>query len=153
MRRFVEDYVRTCDTCCRAKMPRKHPYGLLEPLPLPSKPWQSISLDFITDLPVSKGFDAILTIVDRYTKMAHSYLVLRKSLVKKPPKLSCVRYFGIMASSSMVCARNSGVTYKSSCRRSFGAVTQDTIRSIYSFTSSSTTTEDLCGSSLASILF
>ena len=71
MRRFVEDYVRTCDTCCRAKMPRHHPYGLLEPLPLPSKPWQSISLDFITDLPVSKGFDAILTIVDRYTKMTH----------------------------------------------------------------------------------
>ena len=41
-------------------------------------------------------------------------------------------------SSSMVCARNSGVTYKSSCRGSFGAATQDTSRSIYSFTSSST---------------
>ena len=71
MRQFVEDFVRTCDTCCRAKMPRHHPYGLLEPLPIPSKPWQSIALDFITDLPVSKGFDAILTVVDRYTKMAH----------------------------------------------------------------------------------
>ena len=71
MRRFVEDYVRTCDTCCRAKMPRHHPYGLLEPLPIPSKPWQSISLDFITDLPDSKGFNVILTVVDRYTKMAH----------------------------------------------------------------------------------
>ena len=39
MRQFVEDFVRTCDTCCRAKMPRHHPYGLLEPLPIPSKPW------------------------------------------------------------------------------------------------------------------
>ena len=28
-------------------------------------------LDFITDLPVSKGFNAILTVMDRYTKMAH----------------------------------------------------------------------------------
>ena len=28
-------------------------------------------MDFITDLPVSKGFDAILTVVDRLTKMAH----------------------------------------------------------------------------------
>ena len=36
-----------------------------------SKPWQSIALDFITDLPVSKGFNVILTVVDRYTKMAH----------------------------------------------------------------------------------
>ena len=71
MRQFVENFVRTCNTCCRAKMPRHHPYGLLEPLPIPSKPWQSIALDFITDLPVSKGFNAILTVVDRYTKMAH----------------------------------------------------------------------------------
>ena len=71
MRQFVEDFVRTCDTCCRAKMPRHHPYGLLEPLPIPSKPWQSISLDFITDLSVSKGFNAILIVVDRYTRMAH----------------------------------------------------------------------------------
>ena len=52
-------------------MPRHHPYGLLEPLPIPSKPWQAIALDFITDLPVSKGFNVILIVVDRYTKMAH----------------------------------------------------------------------------------
>ena len=71
LQQFVEDYVRTCDTCCRAKMPRHHPYGLLQPLPTPSKPWQSITMDFITDLPPSQGFDAILTVVDRFTKMAH----------------------------------------------------------------------------------
>ena len=28
-------------------------------------------MDFITDLPPSKGFDTILTVVDRFTKMAH----------------------------------------------------------------------------------
>jgi hypothetical protein len=61
LQQFVEDYVRTCDTCSRAKMPRHHPYGLLQPLPTPSKPWQSISMDFITDLPPSQGFDSILT--------------------------------------------------------------------------------------------
>ena len=93
MRQFVEDFFRTYDTCCRAKMPRHHPYGLLEPLPIPSKPWQCIALDFITDLPISKGFNAILTVVYRYT--CH---VLRKSPVKKPQKLSCVKYVGIMAS-------------------------------------------------------
>ena len=43
----------------------------MQPLPIPEGPWKSISLDFITDLPSSKGFDAILTVVDRYTKMAH----------------------------------------------------------------------------------
>ena len=64
LQNFVEDYVCTCDTCCRAKIPMPHPYGLLQPLPPPTKPWQSISMDFITDLPPSKGFDTILTVVD-----------------------------------------------------------------------------------------
>jgi hypothetical protein len=71
LRQFVEDYVRSCDVCCRSKIPRHRPYGLLQPLPIPSGPWKSISLDFITDLPLSKNFDAILTVVDRFTKMAH----------------------------------------------------------------------------------
>ena len=51
-------------------MPRHHPYGLLQPLPIPKKPWQSISLDFITDLPLSKGYDCILSVVDPFTKMS-----------------------------------------------------------------------------------
>ena len=37
-------------------------------------PWQDISLDFITHLPVSRGpeqYDSILVVVDRLTKMAH----------------------------------------------------------------------------------
>jgi hypothetical protein len=52
-------------------MPRHHPYGLLQPLPTPSKTWQSISMDFITHLSPSQGFDVILTVVDRFTKMTH----------------------------------------------------------------------------------
>jgi hypothetical protein len=43
MRHFVEAFVQTCETCCRAKAPRYHPYGLLEPLPIPNKAWQSIA--------------------------------------------------------------------------------------------------------------
>jgi transposase InsO family protein len=43
-------------------------------LPQPSRPWKEISMDFITQLPISKvgteEYNAILTIVDRYTKMA-----------------------------------------------------------------------------------
>ena len=71
LRQFVTDYVRSCDVCCRSKIPRHQPYGSLQPLPIPPGPWRSISLDFITDLPLSKGYDAILTVVDRFTKMAH----------------------------------------------------------------------------------
>jgi transposase InsO family protein len=55
-------------------IPRHKPYGKLQPLPVPERPWQEVSLDFITQLPESyigtKAYDAILVIVDRYTKMA-----------------------------------------------------------------------------------
>jgi hypothetical protein len=70
-RNFVEEYVCTCDVCCRSKMPRHQPFGRLQPLPIPGGLWKSISLDFITNLPPSEGFDTILTVVDRFTKMTH----------------------------------------------------------------------------------
>ena len=78
VRQFVIDYVSTCDVCCRSKIPRHRPYGLLRPLPIPNGPWKSISIDFITDLPSSQDYDAILTVVDRFTKMAH-FLPCRKT--------------------------------------------------------------------------
>ena len=45
--------------------------GLLEPLPVPDGPWSSISMDFITGLPKSKGREVIMVIVDRWTKYGH----------------------------------------------------------------------------------
>ena len=70
-RNTVDAFVRSCDTCCRAKAPRHLPHGLLQPLPVPLGPWRHISLDFITDLPISHGFDAVLVVIDRFSKMAH----------------------------------------------------------------------------------
>ncbi|KAH7427492.1 hypothetical protein KP509_10G046600 [Ceratopteris richardii] len=63
--------IRTCDTCNRSKVPRHKPHGILQPLPIPERPWASLSMDFITDLPKSDKYDVILVIVDRFTKMAH----------------------------------------------------------------------------------
>src|SRR5437588_7989111 len=57
--------------CQRIKPARHAPYGLLQPLEIPTKPWESISMDFVTDLPESEGYDAIWVVVDRLTKMAH----------------------------------------------------------------------------------
>ena len=66
--RDVEADVRSCDTCARNKVVRHAPYGLLSPLPIPTRPWSSVSLDWITDLPPSYYHDAILVVVDRLTK-------------------------------------------------------------------------------------
>jgi hypothetical protein len=67
----VKDYVTTYDICSRSKIPRHRLFGLLRLLPIPKKPWSSISMDFITDLSSSKAFDSIFVVVDRLTKMAH----------------------------------------------------------------------------------
>lgn len=66
----VADYIGSCLACSRTKARRHHPYGLLEPLPVPDRPWSSISMDFIEELPPSNGSNSILVIVDRFSKMA-----------------------------------------------------------------------------------
>src|SRR5258708_7103591 len=70
LRQMVKDYVASCATCAHAKSPRHKPYGKLKQLPIPSRPWSSISMDFIKQLPDSEGFSAILVIIDCLTKQA-----------------------------------------------------------------------------------
>ncbi|KAJ1594480.1 hypothetical protein NDA12_005659 [Ustilago hordei] len=47
MTAWIADYVASCPVCARYKAPRHRPYGLLQPLTTPDRPWGSISLDFI----------------------------------------------------------------------------------------------------------
>ena len=67
-RTFVKQFCASCVLCRRNVKPRHRPYGLLKPLPVPLRPWHSISLDFIEELPQSGDFDTILVIVDRASK-------------------------------------------------------------------------------------
>jgi len=50
---------------------RHAPYGLLQSNEAPDRPWKSIAVDFITDLPKLDGYDTILVVIDRLTKMSH----------------------------------------------------------------------------------
>jgi hypothetical protein len=71
----VANYVHDCERCQRATHKRHKPFGLLRQLPIPDRPWQHVTMDFITDLPPSRllglTYDSILVIVDRFSKMAH----------------------------------------------------------------------------------
>ena len=71
MRNTITQYVANCYTCQRAKAPRNKEHGLLQPLPVPEKRWQDLSMDFIIGLSLSSGHDAICVIVDRLTKERH----------------------------------------------------------------------------------
>ena len=67
----VKGYVQACDLCQRVKSDNRPPAGLLHPMPTPGRPWEMVSIDFLTDLPASKGKTAVLIVVDMLTKMCH----------------------------------------------------------------------------------
>ncbi|GMP25024.1 hypothetical protein CsSME_00002082 [Camellia sinensis var. sinensis] len=70
MRDNVEEYVCICLTCQQNKVEHKKKVGLLEPLPVPKRSLERVSLDFITRLPKMVDIETILTIVDRFSKYA-----------------------------------------------------------------------------------
>ena len=70
LRADVQQFCKSCVTCMRSKLQRHKPYGSLKQLPIPERPWNSISMDFIKKLPSSSGFDTILVIVNQLTKQA-----------------------------------------------------------------------------------
>ncbi|MBW0483856.1 hypothetical protein O181_023571 [Austropuccinia psidii MF-1] len=70
MNKFIKDYVSSCQQCSRNKKIHHKKFGLLKSLQIPSGPWNSLSMDFITQFPLSNNFDSILVVVDRFSKMA-----------------------------------------------------------------------------------
>lgn len=67
----VKDYVHQCSICQRFKASTLAPGGLLQLLPIPEEIWSELSMDFITGLPKSKGYDVVLVVVDRLSKYSH----------------------------------------------------------------------------------
>ena len=65
-------YVQDCEMCSTSKPLNRKKTGLLSPLPIPGRPWESIGKDFITHLPQPKaGYTAVYVVVDRLTKLVH----------------------------------------------------------------------------------
>ena len=68
---MVKDHVRSCQICQQTKPERLPPAGLLQPLPIPSTPWEVATMDFIDGLPQSRQYNYILVVVDKLSKYAH----------------------------------------------------------------------------------
>ena len=71
LRADVRKMVRECDTCQRLKYETCNLAGLLQPLPIPEKPWMDVSMDFVEGLPKSQLKDMVLVVVDKFTKFVH----------------------------------------------------------------------------------
>ena len=68
MARDVTAFLRRCEICAKNKDSTRAPPGLLNPLEVPDGRFETWTIDFVTDLPLSRGFNALLTAVDKLTK-------------------------------------------------------------------------------------
>ena len=72
MATFVSNYVEGCEKCQRYRKDY-HPTVPIQPQEVPEGLWQTIGVDLITGLPMSHGKNAIMTVVDNFTKQVHLY--------------------------------------------------------------------------------
>jgi len=76
----VRKYMNEYDACQHCKNRSKAPVGKLIPNIIPEKPWSYISADFITKLPLAQGYNTILVVCDRFSKMVHFIVTIEKTL-------------------------------------------------------------------------
>lgn len=71
MKKDIKEMVANCQVCQKQKYETLAPAGLLQPLPIPTRIWTDISMDFIIGLPQCEGKTVIRVVVDRLSKYAH----------------------------------------------------------------------------------
>src|SRR5260370_21952381 len=70
--RYVAKFIVGCDACNQTKTFPTQKVGKLIPNKVPDRCWQVISIDMIRELPDSKGYNAVLMVVDRLSKRIHT---------------------------------------------------------------------------------
>ena len=70
--RYIAKFITGCDMCNWMKTFPMQKVGKLIPNKVPDRCWQVISVDMIRELPDSKGYNAVLMVVDRLSKWIHA---------------------------------------------------------------------------------
>ena len=83
----VKKYIEECDMYQRNKNHTEALTGKLMPNAVPEKLWTYILVDFITKLLLAWGYDSILVVYDRITKMAYFVLTIEKTSVEGVARL------------------------------------------------------------------
>ncbi|KAI1002592.1 hypothetical protein K3495_g5613 [Podosphaera aphanis] len=68
LRESVRRFIRNCDICGRSTVWREAKAGFLRSLPIPEHIGIELTIDFVTDLPLSQGCTNIMVITDRLSK-------------------------------------------------------------------------------------
>ena len=76
LQKDIETYVKGCNTCQKVKAKNSATATPLHPNEISSSPWEIISVNHIGPLPQSEGKNAILVIIDQFSKMIHLFPVM-----------------------------------------------------------------------------
>jgi hypothetical protein len=68
MRKDIKKFIRKCDVCQQNKHENTSPAGLLQPLPILTRVWVDIFMDFVEGLLLPQGHSVILVVVDHLSK-------------------------------------------------------------------------------------
>jgi hypothetical protein len=93
----IKRYIRNYNPCRRASISYNKIPGLLQPLPIPDRPWQYISMDFVSFNRDKYGYDNILVVIDYLLKKSISIPCYKTTTAKKIALLFIYyiwRYFG-----------------------------------------------------------
>ena len=89
---FISAYVEGCDKCQHYRKDI-HPKAQLQPQEIPEGPWQIVGVDLVGPLPLSKGKDMILNVVDHYMKQIHLFPVTSQILADGVTSIYCEQVF------------------------------------------------------------
>ena len=87
MGHYIAEYAKGCDLCNHTKNYQAFLTGKLMPNCIPDHHWQIISVDLITELPWSHGYNAIMVVVDCLSKCAHAILMTSDITVSEVAQL------------------------------------------------------------------
>jgi len=97
LRAFVNRFINNCQTCHRSRATRDKPPGLLNPLPIPDRPWQHISVDFKEFPPDKSGRDMLIVFICRLSKRSISVPCYKNTDAKETARIyldRVWRYYG-----------------------------------------------------------
>ena len=83
----VGRYIRNCHACRRANAPRDRTPGLLQPLPIPERPWQHVIINYMSLPKDSHGHDTVFVVVDRLSKQSVSIPCFKTTTAKDMARL------------------------------------------------------------------